>query len=74
MTPCQCVTWTQNFSESTEAIKPLTDEEKKHKVAELQERLKQKRAERAVEVSTMNDAMPRVMCLQEVREKLQQEK
>lgn len=35
-----------NFSESTTAIKPLTEEEKAQKVKELQELLKVKRAER----------------------------
>jgi hypothetical protein len=35
-----------NFSESTEDIKPLTDEEKKAQVARLQEKIKLKRAER----------------------------
>ncbi|ORX43794.1 UBX-domain-containing protein [Piromyces finnis] len=33
----------QDFSESTEAIKPLTEEEKKLKLEELKERLKEKR-------------------------------
>jgi len=33
----------QDFSESTEAIKPLTEEEKKAKLEELKERLKEKR-------------------------------
>jgi len=33
----------QNFSESTEAIKPLTEEEKKAKLEELKQRLKEKR-------------------------------
>jgi len=35
-----------DFSESTEEIKPLTEEEKKEKLAQLQERMKQKRAEK----------------------------
>ncbi|KAJ3041878.1 hypothetical protein HDV00_008582 [Rhizophlyctis rosea] len=35
-----------NFSESTEAIKPLTEEEKKAKLAELQQRLALKREEK----------------------------
>ncbi|SAM07642.1 hypothetical protein [Absidia glauca] len=34
----------QNFSESTEIIKPLTEEEKKQKLAELKARLAEKRA------------------------------
>ncbi|XP_071963647.1 UBX domain-containing protein 1-like [Antedon mediterranea] len=34
------------FSESTEEIKPLTEEEKKEQLAKIQERLKQKKAER----------------------------
>jgi UBX domain-containing protein 1/4 len=33
-----------DFSESTEDIKPLTEEEKKAKLAELQEKLKEKKA------------------------------
>jgi len=33
----------QNFSESTDAIKPLTEEEKKAKLEELKQRLKEKR-------------------------------
>jgi len=33
----------QDFSESTEAVKPLTEEEKKAKLEELKERLKEKR-------------------------------
>ncbi|KAG4095976.1 UBX-domain-containing protein [Neocallimastix lanati (nom. inval.)] len=33
----------QNFSESTEAVKPLTEEEKKAKLEELKQRLKEKR-------------------------------
>jgi len=33
----------QNFAESTEAIKPLTEEEKKAKLEELKQRLKEKR-------------------------------
>jgi hypothetical protein len=37
----------QNFSQSTEEIKPLTEEEKKQKLAELQEKLAARRAERA---------------------------
>ncbi|CEP14972.1 hypothetical protein [Parasitella parasitica] len=37
----------QDFAESTEAIKPLTDEEKKAKLAELKARLAAKRAESA---------------------------
>ncbi|XP_784876.1 UBX domain-containing protein 1 [Strongylocentrotus purpuratus] len=36
----------QSFSESTEEIKPLTEEEKKEQLAKLQERLKQKQLER----------------------------
>ncbi|KAK4515569.1 uncharacterized protein ATC70_010519 [Mucor velutinosus] len=36
----------QNFAESTEAIKPLTDEEKKEKLAELKARMAAKRAAR----------------------------
>ncbi|XP_054758194.2 UBX domain-containing protein 1-like [Lytechinus pictus] len=36
----------QSFSESTEEIKPLTEEEKKEQLARLQERLKQKQADR----------------------------
>ncbi len=36
----------QNFSESTAAIKPLTEEEKKAKLAELKERLAKKREEK----------------------------
>ncbi|KAI7905533.1 ubiquitin-related domain-containing protein [Cokeromyces recurvatus] len=36
----------QNFSESTEAIKPLTEEEKKQKLAELKARMAEKRAAR----------------------------
>ncbi|KAG2199963.1 hypothetical protein INT46_000439 [Mucor plumbeus] len=36
----------QNFAESTEAIKPLTDEEKKVKLAELRARMTAKRAAR----------------------------
>jgi hypothetical protein len=35
-----------NFSESTEAIRPLTEEEKKAQLAKLEEKIKQKRAER----------------------------
>merc|ERR1712227_5075 len=35
-----------NFSESTEEIKPLTEEEKKQKAKELQEKLKQRRKEK----------------------------
>jgi hypothetical protein len=35
-----------NFSESTEAIKPLTEEEKKAQLARLEERIKQKRADK----------------------------
>ncbi|KAI8097352.1 ubiquitin-related domain-containing protein [Halteromyces radiatus] len=37
----------QNFSESTEIIKPLTEEEKKQKLAELKARLAEKRAKEA---------------------------
>lgn len=36
----------QNFAESTEAIKPLTEEEKKEKLAELKARMAEKRAAR----------------------------
>lgn len=36
----------QNFAESTEAIKPLTDEEKKEKLAEIKARMAEKRAAR----------------------------
>jgi UBX domain-containing protein 1/4 len=39
----------QNFSESTEEIKPLTEEEKKAKLEELRERLAAKRANQAIE-------------------------
>ncbi|KAG2182708.1 hypothetical protein INT44_005688, partial [Umbelopsis vinacea] len=39
----------QNFSESTEAIKPLSEEEKKEKLAELKARLAEKRALREVQ-------------------------
>ncbi|KAH8552212.1 ubiquitin-related domain-containing protein [Umbelopsis sp. PMI_123] len=39
----------QNFSESTEAIKPLTEEEKKEKLAELKARLAEKRALRELQ-------------------------
>ncbi|GAB5587072.1 hypothetical protein Unana1_01972 [Umbelopsis nana] len=39
----------QNFSESTEAIKPLTEEEKKEKLAELKARLAEKRALRQMQ-------------------------
>jgi Fe2+ transport system protein B len=35
----------QNFSESTQVIKPLTEEEKKQKLAELKARLAEKRAQ-----------------------------
>lgn len=34
----------QNFAESTEVIKPLTEEEKKQKLAELRSRMAEKRA------------------------------
>lgn len=39
----------QNFSESTEAIKPLTEEEKKEKLAELKARMAEKRALRQLQ-------------------------
>ncbi|CAO3664358.1 unnamed protein product [Umbelopsis ramanniana] len=39
----------QNFSESTEIIKPLSEEEKKEKLAELKARLAEKRALREVQ-------------------------
>lgn len=38
-----------NFAESKEEIKPLTEEEKRMKVAELQQKLQEKRAQRAAE-------------------------
>ena len=36
----------QNFSESTQAIKPLTEEEKKQKLEELKQRMALKREEK----------------------------
>ncbi|KAI8918261.1 ubiquitin-related domain-containing protein [Powellomyces hirtus] len=39
----------QNFSESTEAIKPLTEEEKKAKLADIQARLAAKREEKRLQ-------------------------
>ncbi|KAK6978132.1 ubiquitin-related domain-containing protein [Favolaschia claudopus] len=39
----------QSFEESTEEIKPLTEEEKKEKLAELREKMAAKRATKAVE-------------------------
>lgn len=44
------------FEESTEEIKPLTEEEKKQKLEELKERLKSKRAQKSVQEAAENKA------------------
>lgn len=46
-----------NFSESTEEKKPLTDEERKEQLARLEDKLRQKRAER--EAQEKQDALDR---------------
>ncbi|KAI8393256.1 uncharacterized protein BYT42DRAFT_488077, partial [Radiomyces spectabilis] len=50
----------QNFSESTESIKPLTEEEKKQKLAELKARLAEKRALKAMQEEEERKALEKM--------------
>ncbi|CAG8650530.1 4187_t:CDS:2, partial [Paraglomus occultum] len=66
-----------NFSESTTAIKPLTEEEKREKIAELKERLAEKRRLKLVEEKEDEKLKEKIRRksgkeLNEAREKLQE--
>ncbi len=66
-----------NFAESTQAVKPLTAEEKAQKLAELQERLKQKREEKrqlAIEEEKQREKVRRATAkeIAESKEKFQE--
>jgi len=68
----------QDFSESTEAIKPLTEEEKKAKLEELKERLKEKRLKKQKEEQEYEKQKEKVRRrtgkeLNEARERMEKE-
>ena len=74
-TPADCElhatrTQHQNFKQSTEEIKPLTDDEKKAKLEELQRKLREKRAAQAAEdeTATLKSEKTRRLTTKEVEE------
>ena len=74
-TPADCElhatrTQHQNFKQSTEEIKPLTDDEKKAKLEELQRKLREKRAAQAAEdeAATLKSEKTRRLTTKEVEE------